>query len=436
MSPRSTPIVFENVDVVTATSRGVIHGGTVVVAGGRIVRVAAAGEPVEKPAGARVVRGPDKALVPGHVNLHNHAAMTLFRGWADDMNLMPWLETKIWPAEARLTAEDVYWGTLLCLAELLRAGTTTFADMYFFEDEVARAVEESGMRGVLCVGLLDADGGGERRLRAGVDFFRRWHGGADGRIRAMLGPHAPYTCSVEYLKEIIDASRELDCAIHIHLHETRVEVERYKAQHGCTPIRMMADIGLFERPVLAAHCVHVSDDDIAILARMRGGVAHNPMSNLKLASGIAPVARMLEAGVPMGLGTDGPTSTNQMGLWEEMRLCSWLAKVSTGDGAAVPAARSLELGTRGGADVLGWPEIGRIEEGAEADLVLVDLSSPRFAPLHDVVSALVYGTQDADVEMVLVRGEVVVEGGRCTRLDEERIRHGVSRRVPRLVEGL
>ncbi|MBE3589398.1 MAG: amidohydrolase [Firmicutes bacterium] len=430
------PIVFENVEVVTVTARGVLRGGTVVVEGGRITRVAAAGEPVERPAGARVVRGPDRALCPGHVNLHNHAAMTLFRGWADDMNLMPWLETKIWPAEARLTGEDVYWGTLLCLAEMLRAGTTTFADMYFFEDEVARAVAESGMRAVLSVGLLDADGGGERRLREGVDFVRRWHGAAGGRIRAMLGPHAPYTCSLAYLKEIVAASKELDCAIHIHLHETRGEVERHAALHGCSPIQSLAGLGLFERPVLAAHCVHVSEEDIAVLAQMRGGVSHNPLSNLKLASGIAPVARLLEAGVPLGLGTDGPTSTNQMGLWEEMRLCSWLAKVSTGDGAAVPAARSLELGTRGGAEVLGWPELGRIEEGAAADLILVDLSSPRFAPLHDVVSALVYGTQDADVEMVLVGGEVVVEGGRCTRLDEERIRHEVARRVPRLVAGL
>lgn len=241
---------------------------------------------------------------PGLVNCHTHAAMTLFRGYADDLPLMEWLTRKIWPVENLLTGDDIYWGSLLAGLEMLKSGTTTFADQYFEMDRVAQAVEEIGLRASLCRGLIGVSEHAEKALAEGCEFVRRWHGAAAGRISAMLGPHAPYTCPPAYLKKVVAASEELDVGLHIHLSETRTEIEQIKAEYGCSPIALMEETGLFHRPVLAAHCVHLSEADIKILARRGVGVAHNPQSNMKLASGIAPVVRMLAAGVRVGIGTE------------------------------------------------------------------------------------------------------------------------------------
>ncbi len=453
MTAPSLDLVIANAWVVSLDPAiGVVVGGEVGIAGGRIAYVRRPGDGAAAPprgpgaagsgAGPQVIDARGMALLPGFVNAHCHAAMTLLRGYADDMTLMPWLTEKIWPVEARLSGEDVYWGTLLACVEMLRAGVTTFADMYFFMDEAAEACAAAGIRAALSVGIvaIGPDGGvapeAEEKLARGVDFWRRWHGRADGRITAMLGPHAPYTCPPTFLRQVIAAAAPEDIPIHIHLAETAGEVERCREKHGVSPVRLMAELGLFERRVLAAHCVHVDAGDRAILARMRGGVAHNPLSNMKLASGIAPVATMLAEGVPVGLGTDGAASTNSLGMFEELRAAALLQKVSTGDPTVLPAPQALELATVGGARAVGLEDaIGSITPGKAADLVLVDLTHPRLQPHHDVVSLLAYSAQDGDVHTVIVGGRVVVRERRVLTVDEEAVRREAAARARRLVAG-
>lgn len=455
MVDESLDLVIRNAWVVSMDpALGVIPRGEVGIAGGRIAYVrsaAEAGPGAGTAAGTgggtgggdgrpQVIDAQGMALLPGFVNAHCHAAMTLLRGYADDMTLMPWLTQRIWPVEARLTGEDVYWGTLLACLEMLRAGVTAFADMYFFMDDAAQACADAGIRASLSVGIVAVgpDGGiapdAADKLRRGLDFCHRWQGGADGRITTMLGPHAPYTCPPAFLREVAAAAAPGDIPIHIHLAETAEEVERCRAEHGVSPVRLLSEIGLFERRLLAAHCVHVDAGDRAILARMRGGVAHNPLSNMKLASGIAPVAAMLAEGVPVGLGTDGAASTNALGMFEQLRTAALLQKASTGDATVLPAMRALELATMGGARAIGLEEeIGSITPGKAADLVLVDLAHPRLCPQHDVVSLLAYSAQDGDVHTVIVAGRVVVRDRRVLTVDEEAVRREAQARARRLV---
>ncbi|MEX2355578.1 MAG: amidohydrolase, partial [Thermaerobacterales bacterium] len=343
-----------------------------------------------------VIDASDAAVTPGFVNTHNHAAMTLLRGYADDMRLMEWLNEKIWPAEAKLNEEDIYWGTQLAIAEQLRAGVTTFADMYFFMDSVAEAVDQSGSRAFLSRGMIGIKDGADQALREGVDLFEHRHGTAEGRITVALGPHAPYTCPDGFIREVMAAARRLGAPIQIHLAETRDEMDMVQADRGKRPVAWAADIGLLDLPVLAAHCVHVDDRDIKILAETGTAVAHNPISNLKLASGIAPVNAMLDAGITVGLGTDGACSTNHLNLFEEMRLAAWLQKVSAQDAAAFHAATAFRMATVEGARACGLTDVGRIAPSYQADLVIVGLTQPHMIPMHDVLSLIVYSGQTAD----------------------------------------
>ncbi|MGB9811960.1 MAG: amidohydrolase, partial [Dictyoglomus turgidum] len=265
-----------------------------------------------------VIEGKNKIALPGLVNTHTHLAMTLFRGFADDLPLKEWLEEKIWPQEAKLTAEDVYWGSLLGICEMIKGGTIAFADMYFFMDEVAKAVSESGVKASLSVGMIGVSGNENEILNRGVNFAQNWHNAENGRIKVMLAPHAPYTCPPSFLEKVINKAVEMNLSIHTHLSETYLEVENIKNIYGLTPVRLMDRIGLFNVPVLAAHCVFVDDEEIEILSEKGVGVAHNPQSNLKLASGVAPVKKMVEKRVKIGLGTDGPASNNNLDLWEEI----------------------------------------------------------------------------------------------------------------------
>lgn len=419
-------LLIENGLVLAGEDLSPLSGAAVAVEDGAIAHVG------EVPADWRPderLDAADKAVLPGLINTHTHAAMTLLRGYADDLPLQEWLATKIWPAEAGLTGEHVYWGALLAILEMLRTGTTCFADMYFFMDEVARAVGEAGIRAVLCHGMIGLDPAkAERELATGLEFARAWRGAANGRISTMLGPHAPYTCPDGFLREVVAAAGEEDLALHIHVSETERENIEMRERAGRTPVAHLEEIGLFARPVLLAHGVWLSDEDIAILARRRAGVAHCPGSNLKLASGLAPAAALLAAGVPVGLGTDGAASNNNLDLLREVRLAALVHKVRERDATAIPARAALAMATAGGATCLGLgDEIGRIAPGFRADLITVALDRPHLTPPHNILSHLVYAAEGYDVADVIVDGRILVRDGKNTVLDEERIRREAGR---------
>ena len=373
---------------------------------------------------------------PGFVNAHTHAAMTLFRSYADDMALLDWLQQKIWPAEAKLVAEDVYWGTQLAIAEMLASGTTAFADMYFFMDQVAKACQETGMRASLSRGLIEADGPQQdQRFEENEQLFVDYHGAADGRITVMLGPHAPYTCPPECMKKVVAMAERLGAEIHVHLAETQWEVDQSMKKYGKSPVAVLNELGVFERGTLAAHCVWVSPEDIEILAAKKVRVAHNPASNMKLASGAAPVAAMLAAGVTVALGTDGATSNNNLDMLEEVRLASFLQKLNRMDPTVLPTRQVLALASQGGAAALGQADsLGKIAPGYKADLVIFDMSAPHWCPQHDLASMLAYAANAADVSHTLVDGRVLYRKGEFTTLDIEKVKAEAGARGLRLVK--
>lgn len=409
-----------------------IEGGAIVYAGSR------AGAPAQVLAAdwpQRRIDATGRLVLPGLVNCHTHAAMVLLRGYADDMRLMEWLQTKIWPVEAHLDGEDVYWGTLLACAESLLAGVTTFNDMYFFMHDAAQAVADSGIRAVLGRGIIGSGAEFRSRLDDALDLFRTWHGGAGGRITTLLAPHAPYTVPPAELEQVAAAAAELGVGVHIHLAETQDELAILRERYGKSPFQIIRDAGLTRLPVVGAHCVHVTDEDMAILAAAPGGgVAHCPVSNLKLACGVAPIVAWRRAGVAVGVGTDGAASANQLSLWGEVRLMALLQKNLTGDPRSFTAYDALWVATAGGARVLGLADrIGTLEPGKRADVIVVDARRPGLSPVHDPFSTLAYSTNPGDVETVLVDGRVLVEGGRLTALDAAEVVAKAGERARRLL---
>ncbi len=406
--------------------------GDLLIEGDRIAAVSEKTGGIERSRAERVIEGRDLLLMPGLVNTHGHAAMTLLRGYADDLPLQEWLEEKIWPVEDNLNGDDIYWGTLLAIAEMLKGGTTTFTDMYFFMERAAEAAAESKIRAVLSRGLIGLGGGGDEALQEAVTFQRNWHGAAGGRISVTYAPHAPYTCPPEFLRRVMDEADRTESALQIHVAETAREVAECRRDYGCTPVEHLHRLGLFERRVIAAHCVHLSDEDIDILADKKVGVAHNPGSNLKLGSGIAPASRLIDAGVPVGLGTDGASSNNNLDLLEEMRLAALLAKGSAREPTLIPAKRALQMATVSGAALLGLSEVGILKEGFKADLIAFNLKAPQATPLFDPLAHVVYAAAAADTRFVVVDGELLVEDGRLSALDEEKIISECTRRAERL----
>lgn len=358
-------------------------------------------EPLEE------IEGEGMVALPGFINLHNHVSMSLMRSYADDMPLMPWLNDKIWPFEAKLNGEDIYLGARLGIAEMLLGGTTTFVDMYWHSDRVADAVSEMGIRGVVCPTFVGAnyDNFEPEAIRMAEKY-----GSKQGRIQVMLAPHAAYTCPPDTLKKALKIADRYGLGIQIHVSETLDEQRMIREQYGKTPVAHLQDVGLFERPVLAAHCVYVDEADMEIMARCGVSVAHNPQSNMKLASGIAPVSRMLEAGINVGIGTDGPSSNNDLDMWEELRTASLLQKVATLNPCALTAYQTLRMATVHGAKAIGREEeLGVIAPGALADLMLVDIRRPHLSPQNDLIANLVYCGKASDVDTVIVDGQVVVK---------------------------
>ncbi|QQY80022.1 5-methylthioadenosine/S-adenosylhomocysteine deaminase [Keratinibaculum paraultunense] len=376
----------------------------------------------------RVIDGKNKVAMPGLINAHTHVGMSLLRNYADDLPLHEWLTEKIWPVEANLTAEDVYWGSLLSMIEMIQCGTTTFCDMYFFMDEVGKGIEEAGVRGILTRGIIEESGNEDEKLEDTRRLYNNWNGKANGRIKVMVAPHAPYTCSPSYLEKIIDLAKELNTGIHIHLSETKKEVEDSFNEFGKSPIKHVYDLGLFELPTIAAHCVHVDDEDIEILRNMNVSSVNNPSSNLKLASGFAPVDKMLKKGISVALGTDGSSSNNNLNMFEEIHLAAIVNKAVNNDATSVPAIEALKMATINGAKALLWDsEIGSIEVGKKADLILIDMDKPHIYPIHNTISALAYSVQGSDVDTVIVDGKIIMENREIKTLDVEKIMFNAER---------
>ncbi len=402
-----------------------IKSGAVAVADGRIAAVGPAEELLELAPSGDVLNAGNCLILPGLVNTHSHLAMSLLRGIADDLPLMRWLEEHIWPVEKeRMNRDTVRLGTELAVAEQLLAGITTTTDMYFFGDEVSAVLVEAGMRGVIAESLIGfptprcaTTGEMLAKQRELLETYR-----GHPLITPSVAAHAPYSVQAADLVSEAELAEEFEVPMQIHLAETSWEVEKLLAEKGLSPVAYLADLGVLTERIVAAHCVHVSPEDIDLLADFEVGVSHNPVSNLKLASGVSPVPAMIAAGVKLGLGTDGAASNNTLDLLRDMQLAALLHKGISGDPTALPARTMLELLTSRGAEILGLDsKIGTLSEGREADIVCIAVDGPHTAPMYDPYSHLVFAARSADVRHVMVRGKVLVRNRKLQTLDRERI---------------
>ncbi|MGQ7276821.1 amidohydrolase [Brevibacillus thermoruber] len=415
--------ILTHATVITVNDQNeVIHDGAVAFAGSTITYVGPT--PADVSGYDEVIDLKGNYLLPGLINTHGHAGMSLLRGYSDDLPLQQWLEDKMWPLEAQFTADHVKWGTYLSLIEMIRTGTTTFVDMYDHMDEVAKAVEATGMRARLCRGMIGLCSEEERaaKLREATAFAKNWHNQADGRITTMLAPHAPYTCPPEFITQIVERAEELSLPIHIHMSETKWEVGQNERDYGLRPVAHLEKLGVFRRPTLVAHAVHLTDEEMDVLAKYQVKVSHNVVSNLKLASGVAPVPQMLAKGISVSLGTDSTASNNNLNLFEELKLAAILHKGVGYDPVAVPAEEALRMATRYGADGVFQPdELGSIETGKQADLIVLDSHQAHFHPAHNPVSHVVYAANGRDVTDTIVAGRFLMRNRELLTVDEERV---------------
>ncbi len=385
---------------------------------------------------AVIIDAAGKLLMPGLINSHSHVPMTLLRNYADDMDLQTWLFKHIFPAEDKLTGPDVYWGTFLGIMEMLASGTTCFFDMYYFMDDMCRAVEQAGIRAQLSRGITSMDEGpdfsGLKSLNESKEFYQSWNGAADGRITGAFAPHALYTCSPSVIKAIGSTAQKYGAPIHVHVDETRTEHVDCLKNFGKTPTRHLYDLGLFDQKTVAAHCTWVTEEDMALLKEKDVSMVHNPASNLKLASGIAPVPQAMSQGLNVTLGTDGASSNNNLNLFEEIQLSAFIHKGSSLNPLLVSAAEALQMATVNGAKALDRDDLGIVKEGNKADLILIDLDKPHFMPLHNPISALAYSAQGADVCLTMVDGRILYEKGEYKTIDKEKVGHYIKKIYDRI----
>lgn len=439
-APNGTPTVAGNITapetllvtggtVVTMDAGGtVIPDGAVAIEDGRIAAIGSRDELESTYAEAKRVPAGGGVILPGLINTHGHVPMVLFRGLADDLELMDWLENHIFPAEAEHVDEAfVRIGTRLACLEMLRGGTTTFVDMYYFEDAIAEEAEACGMRAVLGSTLIDFPAPDNKTwqeaIAYGRSFLAKWRD--HPTITAALGPHSPYLVSADHLVEAHELAKEFNAPYLIHVAEDRAEIERVSKATGMTSVDYLDSLGVLDDRMLAAHMIWPTPTEIELLAAREVGVAHCPQSNMKIAAGVAPVAAMLEAGVAVGIGTDGAASNNDLDLWEEIDTAAKLAKVTTGDSTVVSAREAMTLATVGGARAIGLEDsIGSLEVGKRADLIVVSADGLHQQPQPAEVnpySLLTYATKASDVETVVIEGRVVVENGQVLTLDEETV---------------
>jgi 5-methylthioadenosine/S-adenosylhomocysteine deaminase len=403
----------------------VIEDGGVAIRGEDIVAVGTRTDLEKQYVATKTINAAGGLILPGLINGHAHAAMSLFRGLADDLSLDEWLQKYIFPAEARnVTLDFVTWGTRLGLLEMLRGGITTYADMYYFEDEVARVTKEAGMRGVLGETIIDFPAPDNKTTAAAFTYTQNYitHWKGDSLITPAVAPHAIYTVSEKNLQDSAALARRNQVPILIHLAEASFESEQARTKYGLSPVAYLQRIGLLGPDVTGAHCVWVDAADIAVLAHFGVGCVHNPSSNMKTAAGVMPVIDMLKAGEPIGLATDGAASNNNQDLFEEMDLAAKLQKIARMDSRALPAEQVVEMATIGGARAVHLDkQIGSLEAGKKADLILIETTGPHATPSYNVYSQLVYALKASDVKTVVIAGKVVMEDRRVLTLNEKEI---------------
>jgi len=417
----------------------VMTDGAVAVGDGKIACLGKYEEVAARYDSSTIIGGSDRVILPGLINTHTHAAMVYFRGLADDLPLKEWLEDHIWPAESQwLSPEFVSDAVELACLEMVKAGITTYNDMYFFGDAAGSATKKIGIRAVLGAGIVDfptvAARTADEYLEKAGEFIERWKG--DALITPCIAPHSLYACGTETLRKARKLADHHDVPVHIHLSETQWEVREITSRYGKRPVHYLKDIGFLEGRVLAAHCVWVEEDEIQLLARQRVGVSHCVESNLKLASGIAPVIRMLDAGVKVTFGTDSAASNNDLNIFSELSTAAKLHKAVSGDPTALDSRKALLMATRWGAEVLGLGEFtGSIEEGKAADLVVVNLGKPHLTPIYDIYSHIAYSVRASDVELVMVGGKMIVKEGQFCGDDESGIMSKASQWAEKIRKG-
>ncbi|MGQ9640672.1 MAG: amidohydrolase [Candidatus Bathycorpusculaceae bacterium] len=365
-----------------------------------------------------------KAAIPGLVNCHTHVPMTIFRGIAEDKPLEKWLKENIWPLEEKLKPQDIYVGALLGCLEMIKSGTTCLADMYFHEEMVAKAVEESGLRAVLAEGIIETGNKakGEKMLKQSLNFATKFNGSANGKIRTMLGPHAAYSCSKELLTQISEKASEIDVGVHLHLAESKGLFRDFEGIYGCSEVEFLRRIGLFKNHVLAAHCINLSKEDMAILSKHGVHVAYVPVANMKLGLGTAKIVDLMRLGVNVGFGTNGPASNNSLDMFETMKVGALLQKLTYKNPTVLSASEVLKMATVSGAKALGLGDyVGSLEVGKKADLALIDLSKPHLKPLHNIYAGIVYSARGSDVDTVIVDGKILMENRVVKTLDESSV---------------
>ncbi|MDY3929178.1 MAG: amidohydrolase [Clostridia bacterium] len=379
----------------------------------------------------KIIDGNKKLALPGLINAHTHSYMSVFRNIADDLSFEDWLFGRINPLEDKLEQEDMYWGAMLACIEMIRTGTTCFVDMNMNMQAVMRAVTDSGMRAVLSRGLVgEGDNeGGRIRLEENISAYK---GCQNDNITFLLGPHAPYTCDFEYLKIVANTAKKYNLGITIHLSESKNEVDNIKKQYGMSPIELANETGLFDVPVIAAHCVWLSDNDLKLLADKNVSVASNPKSNLKLANGIAPLVKMQNYGINITIGTDSAASNNSLNMFSEMNYAALLHKGTSHNPTVISAADTIKFATKNAAKAIGNDRLGEIKEGMIADISILDIDCPQFYPENNLVSALVYSASGYETDTVIVNGRVLMENKIITSVDAERVYFECEKLIERI----
>ncbi len=424
-------IIIKNSHIITMDkAMNKYEQGSLVIKDGKIAAIGDNEEINNNYSAPEIIDGTNKLVMPGLINTHTHAAMTMFRGYADDIPLQKWLYEHIFPIEQEfVNAQNVTLGTKLAVAEMLRGGTTTFNDMYYYVDEVAQVVDQTGIRAVLSKSLIDFPVPNSPTPEEGMEETKRliekWKD--HSRITLAVAAHSPYTCAPGLIEDAKDLADKHQVPFNIHVAETRAEFEEINEEFGLTPVAYLDSLGILSNNVIAAHCVHLTSEDIELIAKNNVGVAHNPQCNMKIVSGVAPIPELMNAGAKVGIGTDGPASNNDLDMIDEMRTAAFIHKLNSDDPTVMDAQTVVKLATIGGAKVLGLEEqTGSLEAGKKADIIMLDLEKPHAHPLYNIYSLIVYSLKSSDVETVIVDGEIVLKDREILNIREDVLYKGID----------